>query len=405
MLPYRDALDQSLALDLPTGSEAVPLLEASGRWLAEPVRAAFVLPRFDNSAMDGFAVRCEDVAGATEDAPVVLPIAGESAAGVPFDAPIPRGAAIRISTGAKLPEGADGIVPVEQAEVRGERVSLRAPARPGAMIRRAGEDVRQGEVLLAGGTRLDAVKVAAIGMFNVPSVVVRRRPKVAIFTSGDEIRLLGETLRETDVMGVNVYYLELELRALGCETRVLGVSPDREEDFRAMAREALAWGDLVVTAAGVSVGDHDVVGPVLDSLGAQVHFWKVAVRPGKPMLVATVKGKPWLGLPGNPVSVWANTEIFVKPLLRKALGARMIERPLVRMRLGAECPRDRARLFFVAARATEGPGGAVVEPLGRQSSGNLWNAARANAMIVLEPGEASVPAGEMVDVLRVEHGA
>jgi len=397
MLDYREALDRILAIPFDARVERVPLLAAGERWMAEAVAAPWPLPRFDNSSMDGFAFRAADTPGD-------LAIVGESAAGHPFDGAVGPGQAIRISTGAPLPAGADAVLPVERAVVRDATLAVGEAVPAGRFVRRAGEDVPAGATLFGRGTRLTPARLAFIAMYNLPDVAVLAPPRVAILTSGDEVKLHGATLRESDIVGANIYYLERELRAFGCEPRLFGISPDDAAAFRRMMEAALAWADIVVTTAGVSVGEHDVVGAAMNALRADVLFWKVSVRPGKPMLVATVAGKPVFGLPGNPVSVVCNTEIFLKPFLRKAFGIRPVTPPVERMPTVTDLARDPQRLWFVLAEIGTPNGTPWALALPNQSSGNLYNAARANGLIVLEAGEGKVLAGERVDILRIECG-
>ncbi len=396
MVTYRQALDTLLQLPLALRVERVPLLESVGRVLCEAVTAPFSLPRFNQSAMDGYAVRVEDPARRT------FAVVGESAAGHPFPESLPCDCAVRISTGALLPQGASHVVPRELvAEAGSESVTFLALTEAGIFIRRRGEDVAEGVELFPAGTRITPAMMAFLAMFNQPGVAVHCRPRVAMRGSGDEVRLLGEALGPADVVASGLYYLVAEFEAMGCETRLVGVSPDEAGAFEALLGEALQWGDFVVSTAGVSVGDHDVVGVALKSIGAHVHFWKVSVRPGKPMLVATAAGKPLFGLPGNPVSTFCNTQIFLKPFLRRKFGAVPSEIPWEMLPLGADSARDRERLFFVTARLETMDGVTRVIPLGNQSSGNLFNAARAQALVMVEPGVGSVRSGERVPVLRL----
>ncbi len=404
MISFDEALDIILGLPFDTRTETVPFLSAGGRYLAGPVEATWSLPRFDNSAMDGFALRSGDIATASDEHPSRLAIAGESAAGSPFASDCPSGSAIRISTGARVPAGLDCVVPIEKVRVENGEVLLRKSSAPGAHVRREGEDVARGTQLFRRGTRLHPAALSFLAMYNLPDVEVVVPPRVGILTSGDEIRRHGETLRETDVVGVNIYHLEHELRALGCEPRIFGIASDTAESFRRLLLEALEWSDVVVSTAGVSVGEHDVVGAVLRDLDANVHFWKVAVRPGKPMLVATIAGKHYFALPGNPVAVCCNTEVFLKPFFRQAFGIEPVLAPAEKMTLLSECPRDRARLFFVYGEHSLRDGRAVVRPFGRQSSGNLHNPALANALIRVGPGPDPLVPGGTVDVFRLVPG-
>ncbi|MDK2971687.1 MAG: molybdopterin molybdotransferase [Candidatus Sumerlaeota bacterium] len=404
MIDYATAQSLVSTLPLALRVESLPLLTAGGRILARPIEAPWPLPRFDNSAMDGFAVRCADIAAASPQCPVSLPLAGESAAGVPMTAPLSAGTVARISTGAPLPAGADGIVPIENAAVESTTVSFTAPALPGCFIRRRGEDVPQGSLLAAVGARLDPPLLAFLAMYNFPTLDVFARPRVGILTSGDEIKPHGAPLRANDVVGVNIYYLEQELRAFGCEPRIFGISPDDPAAFQAMLAEALEASDMVVTTAGVSVGEHDVVGQAVRNLGGEVIFWRVSIRPGKPSLVAVFDGKPFFGLPGNPVAVCCNTEVLVKPFLREKLGIDPVNPALEEAVLLAPCPRDPSRLFFVYARPEVRDGRLYAQPLGNQSSGNLFNPARGGLLLVAEPGADPVPAGASLPALRLRSG-
>jgi len=348
--------------------------------------------------MDGFAVRAVDAGGEP------LPIVGESAAGSAFGRPLPPGAAVRISTGAAMPAGADCVVPIEQARVEAGAVAFSGPVAPGQFIRWRGGDVAAGAVLLPRGTVLSPAKLAFLTMFGLQELQVFDPPKVAVLTSGDELRLLGQPLGADQIVASSLYYLQEELRRCGCAPRLLGIAPDDADTFTARLAEAVAWADIVVTTAGVSVGTHDVVGEAVRRLGGQVHFWKVAVRPGKPMLVASFGRVLHFGFPGNPVSTCCNTEIFLKPLLRQAFGIHPPILPTLRLPLAAPCPVDAQRLFFVYARLVLREGRLLADPLPNQNSGNLLLAAQGDALIVMPPGAGQRPAGEEVEVLRLGEG-
>lgn len=397
MISYQEALDRILDVPFQIGVEAVPLMESEGRHLACSISAPWSLPRFTNSAMDGFAVHHDDLAGASEGNPVVLKLIGESAAGHPFEGSVDSGQAVRISTGARLPEGATAVVPREHAEVVDDGAGVRMAVAPaeGVFIRAEGSDVTCGEELFSAGVRVTPAVLSFLSSWNLPTVDVYTRPRVGILTSGEEIKPHGTPLEEGQIVGSSLYYLERELADFGCETRVFGIAPDNAERFTEMMRELLEWADMAVTTAGVSVGDHDVVGGSLKALGAETHFWRVAVRPGKPMLLATVKGKPWFGLPGNPVSTCCNTEIFIKPFLRQALSIKPAVMPYKMRRMATACHRDKHRLFFVYGRCDVVDGEEVVRTHENQSSGNLLNPARSNCLVVLDPGTVDKERGSM----------
>ncbi|CAN5303827.1 molybdopterin molybdotransferase MoeA [soil metagenome] len=402
MISYVDALELILSLPVVTRIEAIPLQDSYGRVLAGPVAASWPLPRFDNSSMDGFAVRAADIAPDGS-----LPIVGESAAGRGFGGSLPPRAAIRISTGAQVPYGADSVIPKEAApESTPDRMHLAQTEvlKVGQYLRKKGSDVAIGEIIATAGSVIGSELLALLSSFNISRISVVKRPKAAILTSGDEIKPLGGVLREGDIIGSSIYYLRNELEACGCEVRDFGISTDDPADFRQRYEDALAWGDLVVTTAGVSVGDHDVVGSAISDLGMTVHFWKVAVRPGKPMLLASKGGKVHFGLPGNPVSTCCNTEIFVKPYLRRIMGIEPAQAPLQKMRLTAPARPDPSRLFFLNAKWRLNDGIAIVEPLDNQNSGNLLNPSKGNALIVLPPGNEIVPEGDSVAVIMLHSG-
>lgn len=396
MLTYTAALEIILGIPFSAAVETVPLKDCVGRVLADSPQAPFPNPRFDQSSMDGIAVLAADGA-----APRTL--VGESAAGRRFVGTLQPGTAIRISTGAPMHDGADTVVPIERVTISGNKVTMESAPEAGAFIRFRGEDVREGEPLLAPGMVLSPARAAFLASFNLPEVRVFARPTVAIFTSGDELRAVEEPLGEDEICASSLLYLEEELARCNTTPRVLGIARDSAESVRNMLAAAFACADIVVSTAGVSVGEHDHIGDALRSLGAEILFWRVAVRPGKPMLVAQFGDKVFFGLPGNPVSTCANTELFVKPFLRRAFGMQPIpEQELVR--LAAPCPRDRSRLFFVYAVDELRDGARTSTPLDRQSSANLRNPAMADRMLVIGPGETPVNAGETVPSLVVRTG-
>lgn len=404
LLEYAVALERILALPFDPGTGTIPLLQSTARILAGPVAAPWPLPRFDNSAMDGFAVRASDLESASGASPRALRIAGESAAGRPFEGIVPSPTAIRISTGAPVPDGVDAVVPVEQVRVERVTAYFAAPAKAGQFIRHRGADVREGQELFGAGTLITPEVLSFLAFYNLPSVTVFRRPRVGILTSGDEIVLHGAPLAAGQIVGSSVYYLEKALERCHCEARLFGVAPDDEALYRQRFAEALEWSEILVTTAGVSVGEHDVVGRVIESLGGEVLFWRVAVRPGKPMIVARFGGKIHFGFPGNPVSTCCNTEIFLKPFLRRAFRMEPAVRPRERMRLAAPCPRDRQRLFFVHGISAIENGDRVVRPLLNQNSGNILNPALANCLIVVEPGPDGINEGIGVEVIALRTG-
>ncbi len=404
MLTYEEALRKILECPFTPTTERVPLMDSEGRYLSESIAAPWPLPRFDNSAMDGFAVHARDTREAGLTCPVTLDIVGESAAGAAFDGKCAEGSAIRISTGAEMPDHLDGIVPIEKCEVEGEKVKIFKAATSGQYIRRRGEDVAESHALFGVGTKVSPAVLSFLASYNIEDIPVFVRPKVAILSSGDEIRPFGSELTGSQIVGSSSYYLERELAACGCETRDFGISPDNVDAYTAMFEEALSWGDIVVTTAGVSMGEHDVVGNVTEKLGGELLFWKAAIRPGKPIMVTRFGDKIHFGLPGNPVSTCCNTEVFLKPFLRRAFNCEPYLVPRMNVKLADACPRDKSRLFFVYSLAYLEDGETFLRPLSKQSSGNLYNPAQANALAVIEPGDKDAPKKSMIEMIPIRCG-
>ncbi len=298
----------------PLGAEPVPLREALGRFLAEDVSAAEPVPAFDNSAMDGFAVRAEDTRGAQPDAPVALRVVGESRAGHPAGAALGPGEAIGISTGAVVPDGADAVVRVEVTRSEDGRVLIEEEVDAGRDVRRAGEDIRPGETVLGEGTRLGPAELGVLASLGAAAVACRRRPRVCVLTSGDELLEPGEEMRPGGVRNSNAYSVPALAEQAGAEVVVAGPAPDDLEATRAAIEPALD-SDVVVLCGGVSVGEHDHVKQALAELGVEESFWGVALKPGKPTWFGTRGDTLVFGLPGNPVSAMVTFVLLVGPAL------------------------------------------------------------------------------------------
>ncbi|HWP28561.1 MAG TPA: gephyrin-like molybdotransferase Glp, partial [Chloroflexota bacterium] len=323
------SVDEALAAIL----EKIPVLEpeevfldeALGRVLAEDIYADIDVPPFDNSAMDGYAVIAADTAPATPERPVVLRVVADLPAGYLPQTPVRHGEAVRIMTGAPMPPGADAIVRVEDT-ARGEGVVLvYAPTRPGRDVRRAGEDVRAGERILPRGTYVRPAEVGMLAMLGRRRVRVIRRPRVAVLTTGDELVDVDEPLTPGKIRNINLYSLIAQVRWCGGEPISLGVARDTVEELEAKIRAGMA-ADLLVTSAGVSVGDYDVVKTVLDKLG-QIDFWRVNMKPAKPIAFGRIGNTPMFGLPGNPASSMVAFEEFVRPAILKMQGRRALRHP------------------------------------------------------------------------------
>ena len=316
LMPVCDAVAAALALVAPVAeTETLPLQVALGRYLAEPVRARADIPRFDNAAMDGYALRCADLAEGS-----ILPVRGECAAG---DAPVPlpKGAAMRIFTGAPLPRGADAVVRQEDATRIGDRVRFAAAPRAGDAIRRAGETRRQGEVMLAPGLRLAPQDLAICASAGVGTVTVRRQLRAALLVTGDELCPAGEDLAGGAIWDVNTPMLKALCDATGISLVTLARFPDRLEELSAALAALAGTVDLILTSGGVSVGDRDHVKPALRALGAEVAVSGVAIKPGKPVTVSRLDGSVILSLPGNPVAAFVIWQVLGRPLVARLAGA------------------------------------------------------------------------------------
>jgi molybdopterin molybdotransferase len=393
-----------------TGLERVPLLAAVRRVLADDVRASEPNPRFDNSGMDGFAVRAADLAGASPDRPVTLPVrgsfaAGDDAAALPL---AERGTCAEIMTGAPIPPGLDAVVRVEDAVVERDawgsaaRATFRAPAVPGQDVRPAGEDFREGDVIAAAGTELLPRDVLGLATVGAGEVAVRRRPRVAVISTGKEVQpFTAATLAPGQLRNSTGPFLRTALPLLGAETISATTIGDDPPALRAAIEAAARDGaDLVVSTGAVSAGKHDFVEDVLGALGARLVFHKVAVRPGKPVLLAELPGGPAvLGLPGNPVAAVVSTRFLVAPFLRAALGLAP-ERP-VRATLAAEAHKPEGLRCFFKARVTAGPRGLEAVALEGQGSAIVSSLLGANGWLVLPEEGRRVPAGVEVDVVSL----
>jgi molybdopterin molybdotransferase len=392
-------------------AETIALEEALGRVLAEPVVARLTLPPWDNSAMDGFAVRSADIAKARADAPVELAVAGEVAAGSAPAIELRPGTAQRIFTGAPIPPGADAVVPVEDTDAPPgsrdggatlpSRVAIFAAPLPGAHVRRAGSDITSGDSLLQSGRRLRPAHLALAAAGGHWTLTVHAQPRVAVLATGDELAAPGAPLGPAQIPDSNSVGLVAQARECGAEARSFGIAGDRLEDVMARLREAIAWADVVVVSGGVSVGAHDVVKDAFEELG-QLELWRVAVQPGKPLAFGRTAGpRPVLlfGLPGNPVSSFVTFELFVRPVLRRMAGCDdVIGRPMVRARLIEPVKKAPDRRAFLRVRLV----GSEARLAGGQGSHVLSALALANALAIVPEGLSELPAGAEVDVMRLD---
>ncbi len=382
----------------PLGEEEVHLLEASGRYVSRELRARFDSPPFDNSAMDGYAVRASDVAAAGPGHAVELPVRGESRAGVPLVGPLEPGAACRIFTGAPMPPGADAVVIQEDTERVGDRVQIREPSPVSKHVRAQGSDVSRGAALLHPGDRLGPGEIGLLASQNIDRVQVYRRPEVALLSTGDELRALGEDLGPGSIVNSNVYVLAEMLRALGVIPVPLPAAPDSLPEIEAALRKALE-SDVVITMGGVSVGAYDFVHEAFVNVGIEPGFWKVRIKPGKPLAFAQFEGKPVIGVPGNPISAMVTFEILVAPCLRKMLGDPRPHPQPVLARLRDSYRRRPGRVEIARAIATREGNEIVVALHDRQGSGSLPSFVGVNALVLLPSDKAELAAGEQVEAI------
>src|SRR2546426_11089809 len=376
----------------------VPLLDALGLVLAENISADRDVPPFRNSAMDGYAVRSDDVA----TAPARLRVVGEIAAGGFPERAITKGEAMRIMTGAPMPEGADTVVRVEDTDNASDVVTITAATPKGISVRQAGEDLRKGEMILTAGTVLRAAEIGLLASVGRPKVSVRKRPRGAVFSTGDEIADLDAPLAKGQIRDSNRYTLASAIRAAGAEPWVRGSVRDSPDALRAALGEARA-ADAIVTSGGVSVGDHDHLKPVLSELGT-IDFWAIAIRPGRPLAFGELKDGdrrvPIFGLPGNTVSALVTFEIFVRPALLRMQGRANVARPRAKARLGEPVDKLGSLRFF--ARGIHDPEEGTVRLTGPQGSGILRSMSLANCLIDLPVGPLRFEKGEVVDVILTE---
>lgn len=393
MLSVQEARQRILSHFSPLEAESVSLEQAAGRVLAEKIHTSFDLPPFDNSSVDGFAVRAADLVDASQDHPVQFPVVGDVPAGTAPTFRVEGGQAARIMTGAPLPDGADTVVMVEDTDfndrssgtVAPQTVGIYRAIETGENVRRRGGDLRLGQEVLSPGRLLRAQDVGMLAMLGVANVRVYRRPRLAILSTGDEIVPVDAPLTPGKIHDTNAYTLSVLAAQAGCEVIRLGVAADTREAVRQkldMALEAKA--DVILSSAGVSVGAFDYVKEIVESNGA-LDFWKVNMRPGKPLAFGQYHGVPFFGLPGNPVSAFIGFLVFVEPALEQLQGLVTVERPRVRVTLGESLESD-GRESYLRATVRLEDGRYVARFSANQSSGNLFSLVESNALLIIPSG-------------------
>ena len=392
----------------PRAVERVALLDALGSVLATPAIAPYTLPQWDNSAMDGYAVRAADIENATAERPIVLPVLETVAAGAFATRSSGAGEAMRIMTGAPIPDGADTVVRVEDTDGGRERVSIRNARDARKNIRPRGEDFQKGAVVIAAGTPLAAAQLGVLASLGYGEVEVHRRPVVAIAGSGDELVDLdrfAEVVAGRKIVASNRYTLDALVRQAGGIPRHLGNAADTPDSLRAVLERGRGC-DLLITSAGASVGEFDYTRQVLESLGAELRFWRVRMRPGAPLGFGTLDGMPWIGLPGNPVSAMVTFELFARPVIRRMLGhTRLFRRPLSAVLEEPVSIGARLMHFLRAVTRVRDDGVLTARLTGPQGSGILTSMSQANALLVVPEDRPRVETGERLNVLPLSEEA
>jgi molybdopterin molybdotransferase len=396
MISFEEArkivLDSVRALD----SVELPILDTLGLVAAEEVTSAEQIPPFDNSAMDGYAVRAADTAGASSDNPVELKVLMDLPAGQHTDQPVGAGEAIRIMTGAPVPPGADTVVQVELTEKTADgNVRILQQHEDDRNIRRAGEDIAVGQNVVRSGDEITPAKIGLLASVGRANLTVIRRPVVAILATGDELLEANEPLGPGKIRSSNSYTLTSQVRSCGAQALYLGIARDTLDDVRAHLEKGLD-ADMIISSAGVSVGDYDYVKTALEELGVEFKFTKVAIKPGKPTVFGLMGEKPVFGLPGNPVSSMMTFEQFARPAILKMMGKRRLLRPVVDAILEEDIKKKPERMSLVRAVARKEGSDYYVTTTGPQGSGILVSMDHANSVIIFKPGFEHLKKGERV---------
>jgi molybdopterin molybdotransferase len=398
LVPFEEAREGLLAQIEPLPPLELPLTDAYGCVVAADLVSTVDLPEFASSAMDGFAVRAVDVASASPSSPAELKVVGQALIGRRPEATVGTGEAVKIATGAPIPAGADCIVPIENAEEDGDVVRLFEAAAQGRHIRPSGEDVKEGDVLVAKGRRLGAPELGLLANAGIPHPLVHPRPRVIVLSTGDELIPPTESPSFGQVRDSNAYMLFGALREAGAIPVLAGIVADDPDALREVVVGFEIQADAFVSSGGVSVGERDVVKAAFFRKG-DVSFYKVAMQPGMPQGFGFVQGKPFFGLPGNPVSSFVSFEVFVRPAVLKMMGRSRLGRPEVSARLEGDIPARTGKTQFVRVEVKRGADGWVAAATGGRGSNLISTVSRANGLAVIPPGTGSVRAGDSVKVM------
>jgi len=398
LLPVAEALANILADASPLPVEDATLDDALGRVLAQDLKALRTQPPADVSAMDGYAVRAADVA----TVPITMKLIGEVAAGHPFDGSIGAGETARIFTGGVMPDGSDTVVIQEIAQRDGDKVTFAKPTAKGRNVRLKGIDFTAGQVLLAKGRRLSDRDLMLAAAMNYPRLSVHRRPKVAVLGTGDELIAPGGTPKPGEIVYSNGFALRALAQSEGAEAIDLGVVPDKVEAISAAVRRASeAKADVLVTTGGASVGEHDLVQRALVAEGLSLSFWRLALRPGRPMMYGRLRGTQVLGMPGNPVSSYVCSFLFLVPVIRRLAGRQDVALARQDAVLGADLKENDEREDYLRATLKDGPNGPIATPLPNQDSSLMAPLAAAHCLLIRPPFAQKAPAGSRCVILKL----
>ena len=402
MLSVEEAREKVLAVFQPLEPERVPVLETLGRVLAEDVYADMDIPPLTNTAMDGYALRAADTAGASPEQPVRLRIVYDLAAGYTTDVAVTPGTAIRIMTGAPIPPGADAVVQFEDTEQDGDWVRIFKGVPVGKNVRQAGEDVQKGALILSRGTEIRPQEVGMLAALGHKEAWVHRRPRVAILATGDEVIEIDAPWQPGKIRNANSYSNAAQVMRYGGVPVLLGIARDDVAELTDKIQAGLEQGaDLFLTSGGVSVGDFDVVKEVLAAEG-EMGFWRVRMKPGRPLAFGHIQGVPLLGLPGNPVSAMVAFELFARPAILKMLGKTRLDKPTVEATLLDEIRRKDNRRHYLRVMLEEREGEYLARLTGDQGSGILLSMVRAQGLAIIPEDVDHLPAGARVQVMMLD---
>ena len=402
MITVAEALRQILPNINPLGLEKINLLNALGRVMGEDVKAGRNIPPKDNSAMDGYALRFEDTVSASPEHPVILEVIEDIPAGAIPRKSIAAGQASRIMTGAPIPEGADAVLRMEDTEKDGRLVRIKAKARCKQDIRMAGEDVREGAVVIRRGSIVRPAEIGMLASLGRSFISVYQRPLVAVLATGNELVDIDENSSPWSIVNSNSYSIAAQVMDLGAVTMQMGIAKDEREDLVAKFQAALR-ADVVISSGGVSVGDYDLVKDIMKELGSKLQFWQVAMRPGRPLVYGTIGNILLFGLPGNPVSSMISFEQFIRPALLKMMGHKKIFRKAVKAILKENIEKRKGLTHFIRAIVSFTDGRYTASTTGEQGSGILKSMVMANGLIVASEDAESIKAGSEVLVQLLDN--